>query len=131
MSLINARQSIAYPPAAHDKRRQLLESVDNDQELADDVIRLFVGVAPAQLMAIRGAIARDDAPAISAAAHSMRGSAANFGADPLLESLADLEALAAAGDLSACRQLIGAIETQTATLLSLLAIPEDPLRCAS
>jgi HPt (histidine-containing phosphotransfer) domain-containing protein len=122
---------IAYPAAAGDKRRQLLESVDNDQQLADDVIRIFVAVAPVQLAEIRHAIEREDATAISAAAHGMRGSAANFGADPVLESLADLEALAAAGDLSACRQLIGAIETQTATLLNLLGIPEDPLRCAS
>jgi HPt (histidine-containing phosphotransfer) domain-containing protein len=118
-------------PAAGEKRRQLLESVDNDEQLADDVIQLFAAVAPAQVAAIRSACAREDARAIGEAAHSMRGSAANFGTDPLLQSLAELEALAGAGDLRTCHQLMGLIETQTATLLSLLGVSEEPLRCAS
>jgi HPt (histidine-containing phosphotransfer) domain-containing protein len=112
-------------------RRQLLASVDNDEALADEVTQLFLSVAPTQLAAIRSAVTRADAQAIAAAAHAMRGSAANFGSDPLLDSLLALETLAAGGDPRACQPLIGTIEQQTATLLALLRVSEEALPCAS
>jgi two-component system sensor histidine kinase/response regulator len=118
-------------PVPDDKRRQLLASVDDDEALAMDIIRLFATTAPPQLAVIRAAIQGADAQLITVAAHGLRGAATNFGTDPLLDSLMELETLASRGDVPACAAIIGRIETQTAALIDLLGVWKEPLPCAS
>lgn len=117
--------------APSQKRRQLLDSVDNDEVLARDVIRLFAHQAPAQLAALREAIERADFVAIGQVAHTLRGSATNFGTDPVLDSLWEIEALAAGGDLRRCAAMIDRIDAQTLTLIEVLRATEESLPCAS
>ncbi len=113
------------------KRHQLLASVDHDETLARDMIRLFEREAPRQLAVIRAAVESADFAAVAAAAHSFRGSAANFGTDPVVDSLVDLEESAGQTDLQGCVTLIGRIDAQTAALLEVLRVSEEPVRCAS
>jgi two-component system sensor histidine kinase/response regulator len=113
------------------KRRQLLASVDDDHALASDLVRLFSREAPGQVANLQAAIARGDMPSVAEGAHGLRGSATNFGEDPLLDTLTDLEAAAARGDEAGCTSLIGRVDSQTLLLISLLNASEEPLSCAS
>jgi two-component system sensor histidine kinase/response regulator len=125
-------QLTAHPaPMPDDKRRKLLASVDNDEALASDIVRLFAATAPPQIAVIRAAIEGADAPRIAVAAHGLRGAATNFGTDPLIDSLIELETLAAQGNVPACAAIIGRIETQTTALIDLLRVWKEPLSCAS
>jgi two-component system sensor histidine kinase/response regulator len=114
-----------------DKRRQLLASVDDDHALARDLVGLFSREAPGQLADLRAAIARGDMPSVADGAHGLRGSATNFGNDPLLDTLTDLEAAAARGDAAGCADLIDRAGSQTLMLIDLLNATEEPLSCAS
>jgi len=114
-----------------DKRRQLLRSVNNDGILAQDIIRLFEQDAPRQLRSMRDAIAAADGDAVYRAAHTLRGSVTNFGNDPLLDSLGELEAAATRGDMVACDGLSNRVASETATLLEVLRLAVEPLSCAS
>ena len=68
-----------------------LERVGGDEELLKEIADLFVEDAPQLLEAIRVAIEKKDGSALHRAAHSLKGSVANFGAEKAVEMAFQLE----------------------------------------
>ena len=68
-----------------------LERVGGDEELLKEIADLFVEDAPQLLEAIRVAIEAKDGAALHRAAHSLKGSVANFGAEKAVETAFQLE----------------------------------------
>jgi HPt (histidine-containing phosphotransfer) domain-containing protein len=76
-----------------------------DHALVRDLAQLLVDTTAAQLDAIRSAIAADDAKALHAAAHRLRGSIVVFGVPGAVETARTLEAMGAAGTLTGAEAL--------------------------
>jgi CheY-like chemotaxis protein len=108
----------------------LLAALGGDQTLAREIALLFAADGPAGMDQVRAALARGDAAGVTAAAHKLRGSAANF-ATPLVQTLSDLEQRAADHDLTACPELVGRAERELAGLLADLHRDVEALPCAS
>jgi HPt (histidine-containing phosphotransfer) domain-containing protein len=89
-----------------------LESADAPGFLAQ-LIGLFIDDLPRRLEAIANGIAQADSAATAAAAHSLKGGAANLGARPLAALCEQLEVTGKAGSLEAAELLLDAIRTES------------------
>jgi len=116
--------------AAMVDKAALLDRFEGDLELIGDIARLFLGTCPRRLSAIREAIALSDRQVLQAAAHSLRGSASNFGAAAVVAAALRLEVIGRTGDLSdaveACSVLERAIACLQPELVALCnAVPKE------
>jgi PAS domain S-box-containing protein len=84
---------------------------DHMDELAR-MVELFVKTAPDSIADMRGALANKDAAALAMAAHTLKGSCSNFGALPLRELCARLEADGRAGQLGAAHDLVASADQE-------------------
>jgi len=75
-----------------------LNRLDGDQELLDDMIKLFIEETPARLRALQEALACNDGATLADAAHAIKGMAGHFCADQLLNDAASLEKRAREGE---------------------------------
>ncbi|HEU0121328.1 MAG TPA: Hpt domain-containing protein [Bryobacteraceae bacterium] len=91
-----------------------LERLGGDEELLREVASLFLDEYPMLMREIRIAATTRDAEALQRAAHSMKGSVSNFGADGVYQAAFVLEKKGRAGDLesldSCIDQLAQALE---------------------
>ena len=71
-----------------------------DEALVRDLARLLIDTTPPQIDAVQSAVASNDAAALRAAAHRLRGSIVTFGMPAAVELARKLEAMGAAGDLN-------------------------------
>jgi two-component system sensor histidine kinase/response regulator len=103
-ALIEQPSSRRHPPAAAAApaptakifdRQALLNRVAGDEELMDDVIRIFLEDCARQLTAIRGAVDQKSPDAIRTAAHALKGAAGNLSANRLFEAAGLLERIGA------------------------------------
>ena len=78
---------------------EALEIVDGDMELLEEIASLFLEDYTAQLEQIREGIALGDSAAVNSAAHSLKGSVANFAAKESYEAAYRLELLGQEGNL--------------------------------
>ncbi|SDN91050.1 Signal transduction histidine kinase [Janthinobacterium sp. OK676] len=98
-------------PAGQPLNRQALENIralsgtDGDA-LLERVILAFAGETPRQLTAMREAIAGADAEALRKAAHSLKSSSANVGADGLAQLCKEMEKLGRAGSTEGAAALL-------------------------
>jgi two-component system sensor histidine kinase/response regulator len=97
--LAAALATLAGGAAAIDRSR-LLERVGGDRRALRELARLFLADVPRRFAEIRGAIARGDARALRAAAHTLKGAVANFAAPAATEAALELQKLGDAADLS-------------------------------
>jgi len=106
------------------------ERLDNDEELMTDVTRLFVEALPAWLASIDDAVNAKDAVALRAAAHALKGAAANLSASALFESAQTLEHIGAESRVDAAeaawRTLSDDATATNAALQSFLAAAPAP-----
>ena len=108
------------------------ETVDGLRRLGDDVlaeiVRLWFDNLEPNLTAMREAMAADDSPALSAAAHTLRGSAANVGAARLSAACAALESTAKNGDdRESYAALMETVSTEaTAAHVAMAGLAEEP-----
>ena len=88
LALAAPRAEIATPSPApegragapiHD-RAAALEGLDGDEELLQDLAAVFLEDSPRLMAAVRQAVAEGDPGRLERAAHSLKGSVANFGA---------------------------------------------------
>ena len=70
---------------------------DGDDDLLVELIDLFLEDAPGRVESMRDAIAREDWPALTSCAHSLRGSCGSLGALHLAELCGHLEQLGRSG----------------------------------
>ncbi len=104
-------------------RDQLMERVGYDPEFLAEIAGLFLNDCPRLLGEIRSAIAVHDARALEQAAHTLKGSVANFAAEPARAAALRLEMLGRGGDFEqapeACQELESEIERFSAALRAL------------
>ena len=93
---------------------------DGGEEVARELIALFMEDAPARCKEIGDAIRRGDAPAAAAAAHSLKSSAGTVGANRMARLCAQVEDAAAAGDSSALKGLLKRLESENVSVAAYL-----------
>ncbi len=97
-----------------DQVRERIEALGRlgDKELQADVVRAFLEQSAHDLGVLRSALTRNDAKALSAAAHALSGSSGILGGRNLAELAGEMSSLARKGDLSACAQRLPALERE-------------------
>lgn len=76
---------------------RLQEVAMGDDEFLHELIDLYLSDAPMQLGALSNAVVSEDAAAVSAAAHKLKGSCGNVGAEGLVALCQKIEASGKAG----------------------------------
>jgi two-component system sensor histidine kinase/response regulator len=80
-------------------RDRLLETVGGDHDLVEDLTAIFLNSAPGLVDRVARALAARDAAELEAAAHALKGSAANLRAEEIAAEAADLEGRGHTGSL--------------------------------
>jgi two-component system sensor histidine kinase/response regulator len=91
---------MASQPNPSFDRADLMERLDGDLELISELVQIFLEDAPQLVEELGTAIARGDATQVNRSAHSLKGSASNFSAGPVVASASRLEQIGKLGDLS-------------------------------
>jgi two-component system sensor histidine kinase/response regulator len=107
-------------PEAKYSASLLLDRLGGDTELLREVVEVFLSDCPARLSNVRDAIARRDSTALARAAHSLKGSVANFAADPAVAAAQRLELMGRTGDWAEVDQVLADLETEIENLTSTL-----------
>ncbi len=76
-----------------------MDRVGGDVEFLKEIAGLFLDDCPKLLAEIRSAVTGGDARQLEYAAHTLKGSVANFGAEAARQAAFRLESLGRAGDL--------------------------------
>ncbi|WP_432486878.1 hybrid sensor histidine kinase/response regulator [Kineococcus sp. SYSU DK018] len=98
---------------------------DADRALFAQLLTSFVERAPGAVADLEVALASGDVRELETRAHSLKGSAANLGAEVLAQLCADLEAQARAGEAPVGRSLGGLREELGSTCRTFSAIAEE------
>ena len=93
-----------------------LERIGGDRQLLREIAALFLQEYPELLETMRNALAAGDAKALERAAHSLKGSASNFGAYACVEAALDLERMARGADLERCHEGFNTLTVRLAAL---------------
>jgi two-component system, sensor histidine kinase and response regulator len=113
-------------------REELLKRVDGDSALLAEIVDLFVQDAPRQIGEIRNAIEQGDTTRLYNAAHTLKGSAGNFGAERVTLVAERLEVRAKEHDLRTAAQVLVTLEAEIDRLIvALTAHDKAAVRCAS
>ena len=97
------------PEPALDRQVALLH-LGGDVELLKEIAVSFLEDYPKVLAEIRDAIAKGGAKQLEAAAHTLKGSAANFGAAAVVASALELEQMGRAAQLEQSSDVLRALE---------------------
>ncbi len=81
-------------------------SVDDEPEELAKLVDIFIATAPDSIRQMRESLEARNAPGLSMAAHTLKGSCASLGATTLREVCAVLEQNARAGQLEGAAELI-------------------------
>ncbi len=111
--ITHASTSIApesAPPAYN--RSGFVAQLMGDEELADNILRIFVESMPVQIRSLRQTIESGNATSARRHAHSIKGAASNIGAEQLRQVALDVEVAANAGDLTDAARRLKDLESQ-------------------
>jgi CheY-like chemotaxis protein len=97
-------------------RTILLDRVMDDAELARDVLEAFLVDIPRQIHLLKNCVQAGDLNGCGRRAHSIKGAAANIGAERLRATAFELENLSKAGDATTLQPLVVLLETQFESL---------------
>ena len=100
---------------------EIFELGGDDPSIAIELLDEFETEARLRLTELEQARATGDLTAIARIAHSLRGSAANFGAQRLVTLTADLEDAAVRGDRERVPELVTEIDAEFAAVVRALA----------
>jgi PAS domain S-box-containing protein len=89
-----------------------LSRVDGDRELLVEMAELFLDESPRLLTTLRDAVAHGNAQTAAYAAHTLKGSVANFAATPAFTAAQKIERMARQGDLSQAQAAFADLEAQ-------------------
>jgi HPt (histidine-containing phosphotransfer) domain-containing protein len=98
----------------------LLESLNNDRELLNEVIGVFLAEYPRRLAELKTAVAAGDAKGIASSAHALRGSISTFGAKAAVEAAQRLESMGRRGEMGGVGEAFSVLERETALVASTL-----------
>jgi HPt (histidine-containing phosphotransfer) domain-containing protein len=93
-----------------------MSRVGGDAELLKELADLFLEEYPRLIAELREAHQQGDAKGVESAAHGLKGSIANFGAQPAVDAALQIEQLGRSGNLNAVGQVL---QTLDLTLLAL------------
>jgi two-component system, sensor histidine kinase and response regulator len=96
---------------------ELLSRVDNDQELACELLQLFKDECPSILRDLQEAISRGDMATIERAGHSLKGMLANLSIHRAAKTAAMIEQLGNSGEGSGLLEALATLESQLAALM--------------
>jgi HPt (histidine-containing phosphotransfer) domain-containing protein len=99
-------------PAALDNLRMI--NPDDGGEFLRELIDIFLADTPNRIAEIEQALAAGHSGNLARAAHSIKGSAGNFGATQLTALARDLEAQGKAGDFASARAGLPALRAEFA-----------------
>ena len=107
------------PPDETDERpavdlTRLRETVGDDMDFIQELAGDFFEDNQVRLGNLREALAAGDAERVDREGHSLRGSAANFGAQSLCDLAYEMEKLGKSGNLTGGEELLGRIEAEMA-----------------
>jgi HPt (histidine-containing phosphotransfer) domain-containing protein len=118
-SVVGAAPPGPAPPEPVDLPR-LLERVGGDRKALADLVRIFRADWPKQVARLREAVRENDAQALRAAAHALKGAVSNFATTGAAEAALRLQKMGEAGHLAgaeaAIERLKGEIEDLVASL---------------
>ena len=100
----------ALDPVVLESLRQL--TPPGEPDVLAEVLQLFKADVPTRIERLRAAWQAGDAVTVQRAAHSLKGSAGNIGANQLLAVCARLDELGRAGDLSALAPLVASLDAE-------------------
>jgi two-component system, sensor histidine kinase and response regulator len=101
-------------------RGTILARVEGDRDLLQEIVTLFLEETPGLLSEIRAAIARRNGAELAVAAHTLKGSVANFDAKRASDEVLKLEAIGKSGDLAAAQQTYDELEREIDRLVAAL-----------
>jgi signal transduction histidine kinase/CheY-like chemotaxis protein len=118
----NGHEGVAAPvtePVAFDEAA-LRQRLSGDDDLMNDVIRMFLEDLPARLAAIHNAVAARDADALHAAAHVLKGAAGNLSAGGLCGAARVLERVAAESRMDAAEGAWRQVSVEASNIVDIL-----------
>jgi len=115
------RQMSLQPPQSAVDRQLSLTHVGGDVELLREIAALFIEDCPRALAELRQAVEQQDASKLENAAHALKGSVANFGAQDAVDAAFRLEQMGRSGTLSESAEALGALEHALLTVCAELA----------
>jgi two-component system sensor histidine kinase/response regulator len=95
----------------------MLERLGGDEELARQLVELFVSECPRMMAVVRDSIANKDADQIRRAAHAFKGSVGNFTEDAPMTTAFELEQMGRDGQIDLAPALLARLETEVADFL--------------
>jgi CheY-like chemotaxis protein len=99
----------------------LMAHVGGDEQLLHEIVDLFLEDLPERLAAVRKAVRRRDALALSSAAHALKGAVSHFAARDSFEFALKLERMGRAGDLDGAEEALSGLKNEIAGLTRTLA----------
>ncbi len=96
--------------------KQLDISTGGDDELAEQVVEVFLSDLPDQLDGLAQAVRANEVKTAERIAHSIKGAAATVGGIALRDTASECEQLGHAGDLTTMASLLPALRDQFAEL---------------
>jgi len=99
---------------------EVLARVGGDRELLAEISRLFVDDAPRHLDKIRQALDTQDGESLRRAAHGLKGAAANFDAEGVVNAARTLEEIGRTGEFGSHEAAWQALTAETDRLISIL-----------
>lgn len=93
-------------------RQGLMDRIDNDEELFQEILTLFLTKTPAQLQAMKAALEQKNASHAYQLAHTLKGVAGNTGALTIEKAALDLESAIKKGDFTLAATLISKLEKE-------------------
>lgn len=100
--------------------QQALANMEGDVELLQEIVEVFLEVAPEQLDELTAGIEAGEVGSVGTLAHGMKGGAANIGADAFVAAAHELEQLARDGSLSGAQELLENLRDEFNTLRAVL-----------
>jgi two-component system, sensor histidine kinase and response regulator len=95
----------------------MLERLGGDEELARQLVELFVSECPRMMAVVRDSVANKDADQIRRAAHAFKGSVGNFTEDAPMTTAFELEQMGREGQIDGAPALLAKLETEVADFL--------------
>jgi HPt (histidine-containing phosphotransfer) domain-containing protein len=109
-------------------RDELLERLGGDEQLVQEVVRLFLDDCPRRLADLKAAVEARDAEQIRTTAHALKGAAGNLSAMALFEAARTLERMAHENQLDAADAVWRQLSTEADHVLDALSRFEAPTR---
>ena len=109
-SMSRRRRRHLHDPPLDDAVFERLQRVQGSGDLSAKLAEIFVRDTARRLEELRDAVRRADAAAVAQIAHAIKGSAANLGAQTMVQICVSIEANAKAADLGAAAARVDALQ---------------------